>query len=55
MRISGKTRLVTGGGSGIGQATCLLLPSEGANVVVAVSQSDSVRAMVQQRRAREDR
>ena len=55
MRISGKTRLVTGGGSRFGQATWLLLPSEGANVVVAVSQSDSVRAMVQQRRVREDR
>jgi NAD(P)-dependent dehydrogenase (short-subunit alcohol dehydrogenase family) len=35
MRFSGKTCIVTGGGSGIGRATCLQMAQEGGYVVVA--------------------
>jgi NAD(P)-dependent dehydrogenase (short-subunit alcohol dehydrogenase family) len=34
-RVAGKTALVTGGASGIGQATARLLAAEGGNVIVA--------------------
>ncbi|MGH7127526.1 MAG: SDR family NAD(P)-dependent oxidoreductase, partial [Planctomycetaceae bacterium] len=33
--ISGKTVIVTGGGEGIGRATCLRFAEEGARVIVA--------------------
>ena len=35
MRFSGKTCIVTGGGSGIGRATCLQMAQEGGYIVVA--------------------
>ena len=35
LRLEGKIALVTGGGSGIGRATCLKLAAEGATVVVS--------------------
>lgn len=35
MMLQGKTVVVTGGGSGIGRATCVLAAQEGANVAVA--------------------
>src|SRR5215211_7764936 len=40
MRLESKVCIVTGGGSGIGRATCLLFAKEGARVVVADKRKD---------------
>lgn len=48
MRFSGKTCIVTGGGSGIGQATCLQMAAEGGNVVVADLRLDAAQGTVDQ-------
>ena len=44
-RLKGKAALVTGGGSGIGEATCLLLADEGARVAVADLDGDRASAV----------
>ena len=46
MRFSGKTCIVTGGGSGIGRATCLQMAQEGGYVVVADLDLASAQATV---------
>jgi len=45
MRLEGKACLVTGGGSGIGRATCLLFAREGARVAVADRRGDAAEAV----------
>lgn len=44
MTFSGKTGIVTGGGSGIGKATCLRMAAEGARVVVVDLRADAAQA-----------
>lgn len=51
MRFSGKACIVTGGGSGIGRATCIRMAAEGGRVLVADLQEDSAQATVEQIRA----
>lgn len=46
MRFTGKTCIVTGGGSGIGRATCLQMAAEGGKVVVADLKFDAAQATV---------
>ena len=38
--LSGKVAVITGGGTGIGKASALLMAQEGANVVVNYSRSE---------------
>ncbi|MCH2172571.1 SDR family oxidoreductase [Myxococcota bacterium] len=45
-RVEGKVAIVTGGASGIGQATCTLLAREGARVLVADLQTARAQAVV---------
>ena len=51
-RLADKITLVTGGGSGIGRATCLLFAQEGATVSVADYDTDGGQETVQQIQAR---
>src|SRR4051812_21916159 len=45
MRLKDKVCIVTGGGSGIGRATCLLFAREGARVAVADKRQDAAQAV----------
>ena len=44
MRLSNKVALISGGGSGIGKASCLLFAREGAKVVVVDLKKDTAEA-----------
>ena len=45
MRLRDRIAIITGGGQGIGRATCLLLAKEGANIVIAEHNSTTAEAV----------
>jgi NAD(P)-dependent dehydrogenase (short-subunit alcohol dehydrogenase family) len=45
-RLSGKTAIITGAGSGIGAATAILFANEGASVLITDLQEDKLKAVV---------
>jgi NAD(P)-dependent dehydrogenase (short-subunit alcohol dehydrogenase family) len=51
-RLEGKACIITGGGSGIGRATCLLFAEEGARIAVADKRGDAAEAVAAECRAR---
>jgi glucose 1-dehydrogenase len=48
LRFSGKTCIVTGGGSGIGKATCLRMAAEGGRAVVVDLRADAAQATAEE-------
>ena len=50
-RFEGKVAVITGGGTGIGRATALVLAREGADVVVASNVADQAEAVAEEVRA----
>ncbi|MGZ7041217.1 MAG: SDR family NAD(P)-dependent oxidoreductase, partial [Thermoanaerobaculia bacterium] len=48
MRLANKVALITGGGSGIGRASCLLFAKEGAKVVVVDLKKDTAQQTVEE-------
>jgi len=53
-RVAGRTAVVTGGGAGIGAATCLRLAEEGADVAVVDRDADAARETAQRVEAETD-
>jgi NAD(P)-dependent dehydrogenase (short-subunit alcohol dehydrogenase family) len=45
MRLEGKACIITGGGSGIGRATCLLFAREGARIAIADKRREAAEAV----------
>ena len=53
-RVAGKVAIVTGGASGLGEATCRLLAREGASVIIADIDDSGGRAIVEELKAQGD-